>query len=117
MSYPLGAAYHIPHGESNYAIFTGVFKAYQRIRPTGKIRHLNLFLSGILNCGADTVYEELESLLNHIVPKKSLRQYGVTKPQLEEFTISVMEKQGRLMANNYAELDKDTVYKIYQSLY
>ncbi|MGB8453422.1 MAG: 4-hydroxybutyrate dehydrogenase [Anaerocolumna sp.] len=117
MSYPLGAAYHIPHGESNYAIFTGVFKIYQKIHPTGKIRVLNEFLAGILDCKADMVYEELESLLNHIVPKKTLNQYGVTKGQLEEFTLSVMEKQGRLMANNYVELDKDKVYKIYRSLY
>ncbi len=117
MSYPLGAAYHIPHGESNYAIFTGVFKAYQRLKPDGKIRQLNEFLAGILNCGADRVYEELEVLLNHIVQKKSLSQYGVTREQLEEFTLSVMEKQGRLMANNYTELDKAAVYKIYRSLY
>lgn len=26
MSYPLGAAHHVPHGEANYAMFAGVFK-------------------------------------------------------------------------------------------
>lgn len=117
MSYPLGAAYHIPHGEANYAIFTGVFKTYQKICPTGKIKQLNEFLSGILNSAADCIYDELEELLNHIVPKKALSRYGVTKGQLEEFAVSVMEKQGRLMANNYVELDKDTVYGIYRKLY
>ncbi len=117
MSYPLGAAYHIPHGESNYAIFTGVFKTYQKLLPNGKISQLSRFLSGILECGEDRVYDELEALLNHIIPKKALSRYGVTREQLEEFTVSVMEKQGRLMANNYAELDKDTVYEIYLSLY
>lgn len=117
MSYPLGSAYHIPHGESNYAIFTGVFKTYQRIHPEGKIKQLNVILSGILHCSTERVYEELEELFNHIVPKKALHQYGVSGEQLEEFTVSVMEKQGRLMANNYVELDKDTVLGIYKSLY
>lgn len=28
MSYPLGAGYHVPHGESNYVFFTSVFKKY-----------------------------------------------------------------------------------------
>lgn len=117
MSYPLGAAYHIPHGESNYAIFTGVFKTYQRLHPEGRIKQLNIILAGSLHCSQDRVYEELEELFGHIVPKKALNRYGVTQAQLEEFTISVMEKQGRLMANNYVKLDKDTVYGIYQSLY
>lgn len=117
MSYPLGAAYHIPHGESNYAIFTGVFKMYQSINPTGAIQELNQFLGNILECKEEVVYKEIEKLFNHIIPKKSLKAYGVTQEQLEEFTVSVMEKQGRLMANNYVELPKDTVYKIYQSLY
>ena len=25
LSYPLGATFHVPHGEANYAMFTGVF--------------------------------------------------------------------------------------------
>ena len=33
MSYPLGARYHVPHGESNYAIFTEVLKTYLRLAP------------------------------------------------------------------------------------
>ena len=30
MSYPLGAKYHVPHGEANYAIFTEVYKTYMK---------------------------------------------------------------------------------------
>ncbi len=117
MSYPLGAAYHIPHGESNYAIFSGVFKMYQSINPDGKMKDLNLFLAAILGCCPETVYDAIEKLFNNIIPKKPLQEYGVTKEQLEEFTISVIQKQGRLMANNYVELPQDTIYKIYQLLY
>ncbi|MEQ8198365.1 MAG: 4-hydroxybutyrate dehydrogenase [Clostridiaceae bacterium] len=117
MSYPLGAAYHVPHGEANYAIFTEVYKMYQSINPTGSIAQLNAFLAEILGCKPEEVYKEIEVLLNHIIPKKALHEYGVTESDLESFTETVMTKQGRLMANNYIELDQDTVFDIYKTLY
>lgn len=117
MSYPLGAAYHVPHGEANYAMFTGVYKKYQEIDPDGSIKELNEYLAEILGCKPEEVYEEIEVLLNHLIPKKSLKEYGVKEEELEEFTEVVMTKQGRLMANNYVELDRNTVYGIYKQLY
>lgn len=74
MSYPLGANYH---GESNYAMFTGVMKHYMTIKSDGEIARLNAFIAGILGCDADCVYDELEKLLNVILPKKALHEYGV----------------------------------------
>lgn len=101
---PLGAKYHVPHGEANYAFFTGVYKTYQSINPDGSIVELNLYLAEILGCAADEVYEKIEDLLNHIIVKKSLHEYGMTQEDIEDFTETVMTKQGRLMANNYVEL-------------
>lgn len=40
----------MPHGEANYVIFTGVFKAYNRLKPEGKIQKLNQMLAEILEC-------------------------------------------------------------------
>lgn len=117
MSYPLGAAYHVPHGEANYAMFTGVYRTYQRLKPDGSITVLNDFLAEQLGCEPHEVYEEAERLLNHILPKKALRRYGVTKADLDAFTDTVMTKQGRLMANNYTELTWETVRGIYEELY
>ena len=117
MSYPLGAAYHVPHGEANYAMFTGVYKTYQKLDPDGIIVELNKYLAGILECGEDEVYDKIEVLLNNIIKKKALHEYGVTKEDLVSFTDTVMTKQGRLMANNYTELDADTVLSIYKELY
>ncbi|MEQ8154063.1 MAG: hypothetical protein ABRQ25_04085 [Clostridiaceae bacterium] len=71
----------------------------------------------ILGCRQEEVYEEIEVLLNHIIPKKPLHEYGVTEGELETFTETVMTMQGRLMANNDVELDKDTVSDIYKKLY
>ena len=117
MSYPLGARYHVPHGESNYAIFTEVLKTYLRLAPDGRIQQLNAMLAEILACDKSAVYDELETLLNHLCPKKALHEYGVSQEELEDFTENVMTSQGRLMANNYTELDRDEVRAIYERLY
>lgn len=117
MSYPLGAKYHVPHGESNYAMFTGVMNCYMSIKSDGEIAKMNRFIADILGCEPENVYAELEKLLNVILPKKALHEYGVKEEELAEFAESVMQNQGRLMAHNFVKLDYDKVYGIYKSLY
>lgn len=117
MSYPLGAKYHVPHGESNYAMFTGVMKNYMEIKRDGEIAHLNAYIADILGCSPDVVYEELENLLNGILQKKPLHAYGFTKDDIIEFTDSVIENQQRLLKNNFVFLDRDRLIKIYTELY
>ena len=117
LSYPLGATFHVPHGEANYAIFTGVMKNYMELKTDGEIAVLNQFIAEILGCDSSEVYEELEKLLNHLIQKKALHEYGMTEEQIEEFTDSVLENQGRLMANNFVELDRARIVKIYKELF
>ncbi|GHV50575.1 4-hydroxybutyrate dehydrogenase [Deltaproteobacteria bacterium] len=117
MSYPLGGTYHVPHGEANYAIFLGVCKAYQKADPNGKIKAVNKLISGILGCEEDAVYVELEKLLEKIIKRRPLHEYGATKADLDAFTDNVMTKQGRLTANNYVPLDAKAVKAIYESLF
>lgn len=117
MSFPLGGRYHVPHGEANYALFTEVYKTYQKLQPVGAIQDLNRLLAECLGCPESQVYEALETLLNKLLQKQPLRAYGVKENELEEFTDIVIEKQGRLMANNYTELNRETVLKIYKTLY
>ena len=117
LSYPLGSVFHIAHGESNYAVFSGVFQRYMKLKPEGKITILNNFLAERLECEVDQVYQELEVLFNSILEKKSLSGYGVNSAQLVEFTDSVLANQGRLLANNYVELKREDILEIYQSVY
>ena len=117
MSYPLGAKYHVPHGESNYATFTGVMNCYMSIKSDGEIAKLNRFIADILGCEPEHVYEELEKLLNVILPKKALHEYGVKEEELPEFAKSVIENQQRLMKHSFVPLDYDKVYGIYKKLY
>lgn len=117
LSYPLGAVYHVPHGESNYAMFTGVMKKYLSIRSDGAIAQLNAFMANILGCETFHVYEALEDLLGCLLPKKALHQYGMKEAEIEEFTDSVLENQQRLLKNNFVPLDRDQIRDIYRALY
>ncbi|MDO4988295.1 MAG: 4-hydroxybutyrate dehydrogenase [Synergistes sp.] len=117
LSYPLGGKYHVPHGESNYAIFTGVMKNYMEIRSDGEMDIMIKYIAALLNCGNENVWNELENLLNGILPKKPLRAYGTTEEDIAAFTKAVMETQTRLMSNNFVPLDEGRVLKIYRELY
>ena len=116
MSYPLGGKYHVPHGEANYALFINIFKHYLSISKEGKIAKLNKLIADLLGCSTDQVYVELGKLLTTILPLKPLREYGVTNEDIVEFTANVMEKQGRLTANNFVPLDEKRVKQIYEEL-
>ena len=78
---------------------------------------MNRYLAELLGCGVPEVYDRLEDLLNQILPKKPLHAYGVTEADLEEFTRSVMETQGRLMGNNFVLLEGARVVNFYCELY
>ncbi len=116
-SYPLGGKYHVAHGESNYAMFTGVLKNYMEIKQDGEIAVMNAYLADLLGCDIAEVYDKLEELLDQILPKKPLHEYGVTEADLAEFAHSVITSQGRLMGNNFVPLDEARVLKIYKELF
>lgn len=117
MAYPLGGQYHVAHGESNYALFTGVMKNYMQLRQDGEIGRLNEFLANLLKCDTANVYEKMEKLLNNILPKKALHEYGVTREDLPSFAGSVIDNQQRLLVNAFVEMNYDLILKIYTELY
>ncbi len=123
MAYPLGGQYHVAHGESNYALFTGVLKEYrEEVSQEGERedRELTILidhLSSVLGCDPANVFDSLERLLDHILPKKALREYGVKEEELKEFASSVIANQQRLLRNSYLPMNEEKVLKIYQSLY
>ncbi len=117
LSYPLGAAYHVPHGEANYAMFTGVMKNYMELCTDGEIQTLNTFIANILGCPVDQVYEALEELLNVLIPKRALHEYGMTEDEIDQFADSVLKNQQRLLKNNFVPFDRERIRKIYRELY
>lgn len=131
MAYSIGGAYHVPHGESNYAFFTEVFKMYVRKAPDGKIAKLNALLADYLAeslekalgrpadpiADADKIYDALEDLLNGLIPKKALHEYGMKEEEIDTFTTLTVENQQRLLANNYVPLSDAEIREIFASLY
>ena len=108
-------------------MFTGVCKKYQEIDPDGSIKELNEYLAGILECKPKEVYEEIEVLLNHLIPKKALHEYGVKEEELEEFIkdpnfdkwqlIPTFKRGYMNRLTHYVKLDRDTIYGIYKTLF
>ena len=117
LSYSIGGAFHVPHGEANYQFFTEVFKMYMKKDPKGKIAKANEIFANILGCDVANVYEELEKFLGQIMVKKPLREYGMTEAQIDEFTKSTVDNQQRLLGNNYCGLTDEEIRTIFANLY
>ena len=117
LSYPLGGTYHVPHGEANYQFFTAVFKCYNEKNPNGIIKEVNALLASQLSCNEANVYDKMDTLLSNLLNKNQLRTYGMKAEEVELFADSVMQKQTRLLANNYVELTRDEIRDIYKSLF
>ena len=117
MAYPLGGQCHVAHGESNYAVFIGVMREYMRHREDGEIAVMNAFLAELLDCEVERVYDALEGLLNMVLPKKPLREYGAAESDLPVWAKSVIDNQQRLLKNSFIPMSEELVLKIYQELY
>jgi len=118
ISYSIGGAFHVAHGEANYQFFTEVFKMYMRKNPTGKIMKANKIFADILGCtDGPEVYDELEKFLNKLIIKKPLREYGMVESQIDEFTKSTVDNQQRLLGNNYVPLSDEEIREIFANLY
>lgn len=117
LSYALGGVFHVPHGEPNYQLFTAVFKRYVQKQPEGGIAWLNAHLANKLGCDVEDVYDQLDALLNRLIAKKHLREYGMTEAQIDEFTDMTIANQQRLLANEYTELTRDDIRGIYRSVW
>ena len=117
LSYPLGGTYHVPHGEANYQFFIEVFKYYNKLNPTGKIKQINKLIADIIGVEEENAYEALGKLLNNLLSLKPLREYGMKQEEVELFTDSVIKTQQRLLVNNYVPFDRQDILNIYSSLY
>ncbi len=118
ISYSIGGAFHVPHGEANYQFFTEVFNMYYRKAPDGKIKRLTKIISEILGCPDDeNVFNKLNEFLDQLIATKPLKEYGMVEAQIDEFTDMTLANQQRLLANNYVELSRADIREIFANLY
>ncbi|MGG5460636.1 4-hydroxybutyrate dehydrogenase [Clostridium sp. B9] len=117
LSYPLGGKYHVPHGEANYEFLMSVLNYYNENNDKGKIRELNSVISKVISSSEEECYKNLEKLLNNLIRRKDLREYGMKIEEIELFSDSVIKNQQRLLKNNYVPMKREDIIKIYKELY
>lgn len=116
MSFPLGGTFHVPHGEANYTLLNGVLNTYKQVDNTGELIVLQKHLAKLLNCSEAAAFEELDILLNQIMPRKTLKDYGVTQEVISTWIVDVPKTQQRLLVNSFCDMTEDLMQTIYTDL-
>nr|WP_297178711.1 4-hydroxybutyrate dehydrogenase [uncultured Agathobaculum sp.] len=101
MSFPLGGTYHVPHGESNYALFGKILEIYDEKNPDGELLNFKKLVSSILGCEVKDAIPQLNALLEKVLPLKPLHEYGFKEEDIKSFAQSVEANQQRLITNSY----------------
>lgn len=118
LSYPLSSLYHIPHGEANHLMFKGVIMKYDELSTGGRLDELKKLIAGAMELAdGEDVLECFFNLINDVFERKPLMSYGVTEEGLEKFVENVMEKQQRLLKNNYVPFTQEDVEAVYRSCF
>lgn len=117
LSYPLGGKYHIPHGEANQLMFAEVMRTYAKKKPVGKLNQLEALFGRVLGVAPEDALVRLYELMESILPRKPLREYGMTMEEFPVFADSVIEGQQRLLKNNYTPLSREDMIEIYNACY
>ena len=117
LSYPLGGTFHVPHGVANYTVLQGVLEYYLKYPENKNIRELENHLAEILTCRAADAFYRLERLLQNILEKKTLQEYGADVPMLESWSREVEESQQRLLKNSPVPLTQTDIFEIYKNIF
>ena len=115
-----GGEHHVAHGESNYRFLVAVFKTYAELRPDGKeLNELAEIIRRELGVDTDLMgtFDALDDLLNKILPRKKLREYGVKEEDLPYYVDKVFETQQRLLVACYVPMTKEQYLEIYKKAY
>lgn len=111
LSFPLGANYHLAHGEAIYAVFDEVLNYYLQLGID-----LNLLQSILKNVLTDTMnpIKELLQMLSSLYERPNLRKMGITITECQRMAISVFVNQQRLLVNAPKVLNAEDITNIYK---
>ena len=76
-----------------------------------------MFPAPVLGVPQGQALETLYQLMDKILPRRSLKAYGITREELPQFADSVIEGQQRLLRNNYTSLTREDMIAIYTACY
>lgn len=117
LSYSIGGAFHVPHGEANYQFFMDVMELYELKKPEGRIQNLKQTIADVFGWEINSAFLNLRELLSNFMETRPLKEYGMTKEQIAEFAESTVQNQQRLLKNNYVELTKEEITDIFKRRY
>lgn len=116
-AYPLGSVYHIPHGQSNQLMFADVMRKYKEIKPVGRINDLEEIIGSCLKVKPEAALDALYDLMDKVLAREPLRNFGVKETDLAVFAKNVIETQQRLLKNNYVLLEEKQILDIYKAAF
>lgn len=117
MSFPLGGTYHVPHGESNYALFGKILEIYDEVNPDGELKRLKAVIAENTGCDVADGITKLNEILEKVYPLKPLREYGFKEEDIVNFADSVEANQQRLITNSYVEWSKELSMRVYRECF
>lgn len=124
MAYPLGGTFHVAHGETNAALLTSVLRYYAKhdaesstSAENTELSKLFDFMANILECQKADVLNKLDEVLNTILPKHKLHEYGMTEDMIQSWAASVVKEQQRLLKNSYMHMDEAAIAEVYASTF
>ena len=121
MAYPLGGTFHVAHGETNAALLTSVLRYYakhdENSAENTELSKLFGFMANILECQKTDVLNKLDEVLNTILPKHKLHEYGMTEDMIQSWAASVVKEQQRLLKNSYMHMDESAIAEVYASTF
>ena len=117
MSFPLGGTYHVPHGESNYMLFGSILRIYDEGNPNGELLKFKEMIARIFGCKVEDAIDELNKLLEKILPLRPLHDAGFTEQDIVDFPKSVEANQQRLLTNSYVPMDLALMERVYRECF
>lgn len=117
MSFPLGGTYHVPHGESNYALFGKILEIYNEHNPAGELGRFKEIVARCLGCSKDDALRTLNVTLEKVLALKPLREYGFKESDIVDFPKSVEVNQQRLITNSYCPMTLELMERIYRECF
>ena len=118
LSYPLGATFHIPHGQSNAMLLPFVMEHNLKAIPekTAVVAECFGYDSSKNSLDpSDYLVKELHSFLKDLKINTSLSFFGVKKEDIGEMVENAYSNR-RLMDNNPVDLTKEQIEAVYKRL-
>lgn len=110
LSFPLGAKYHLVHGEAVYAVMKSTLLYYKKLNLS--LDKLEKVLSPVFPETPDVIEAMLE-LLHKVSEAPSFEQMGINETVCSEMAESVYQNQQRLLVNAPSVLTTDDLKNIY----